>query len=108
MRLLEVAVHSEHSIAECHHVMLWSVFGLAILESLGVEHQLADAMSESEHVQTVDVEANRESPTRTTVETRSFELVVDEPEAQGGTNTGPSPLEYLLAAQAGCLNVTGH
>lgn len=54
----------------------------------------------------VEVEANRESPTRTTVEARDFELVVDEPDDMGGTNEGPNPLEFLLAGQAGCLNVT--
>lgn len=64
-------------------------------------------MSQSEHVQTVRVEANRETPTRATVEARGFELTIDEPEAMGGTDQGPTPLEYLLASQAGCLNVTG-
>ena len=64
-------------------------------------------MSESEKLMTVDVEARRESGTRTTVEARDFELTIDEPEQMGGSNEGPNPLEYLLAAQAGCLNVTG-
>ena len=64
-------------------------------------------MSESENLMTVDVEARRESGTRTTVEARNFELTIDEPEQMGGSNEGPNPLEYLLAAQAGCLNVTG-
>lgn len=35
-------------------------------------------------------------------------MVIDEPERLGGTNAGPNPLEYELAALAGCLNVTGH
>lgn len=65
-------------------------------------------MSESENLMTVDIEAHRESPTKTTVEARGFALTVDEPEDMGGSNEGPNPLEYLLAAQAGCLNVTGH
>ena len=39
--------------------------------------------------------------------TRDFELTVDEPEEMGGSNEGPNPLEYLLAAQAGWLNGTG-
>lgn len=64
-------------------------------------------MNESESQLTVDVEARRESPTRTTVEARDFERTVDEPEEMGGANEGPNPLEYLLMAQAGCLNVTG-
>lgn len=64
-------------------------------------------MSDAETVIPVEVTAARESPTRATVETRDFELIVDEPEDMGGANEGPNPLEYLLAGQAGCLNVTG-
>lgn len=63
-------------------------------------------MSDTESVVPVEVEAERESATRATVEAREFELVVDEPEEMGGGNEGPNPLEYLLAGQAGCLNVT--
>lgn len=63
-------------------------------------------MSEAENILSVEVEAERESATRATVEAREFELVVDEPEEMGGANEGPNPLEYLLAGQAGCLNVT--
>lgn len=36
---------------------------------------------------------------------RNFELVVDEPEALGGEDSAPNPVEYLLAGYAGCLNV---
>ena len=64
-------------------------------------------MSQPESVMSIDVEARRGSPTQTTVAVRDFELTVDEPEGMGGANEGPNPLEYLLAAQAGCLNVTG-
>lgn len=63
-------------------------------------------MSESENVIPVEVEAEREGPTKSTVQARDFELVVDEPEDMGGEDEGPTPLEYLLAGQAGCLNVT--
>jgi uncharacterized OsmC-like protein len=63
-------------------------------------------MSDSENIIPVEVEAERESPTKSTIEVRDFELVVDEPEEMGGTDEGPNPLEYLLASQAGCLNVT--
>lgn len=60
----------------------------------------------SEDVIPVEVEAQRENPTKSTVTVRDFELVVDEPDELGGTDEGPNPLEYQLAAQAGCLNVT--
>ena len=32
-----------------------------------------------------------------------FEVVVDEPEAHGGTNTGPQPTDLLLASIASCI-----
>ncbi len=67
---------------------------------------VAGGMSDSDDVIPVEVEAERENPTKSTVEARDFELVVDEPEEMGGADEGPNPLEYLLAGQAGCLNVT--
>lgn len=57
---------------------------------------------------TFDISASAESPTRTRVSTRSFEFVVDEPATLGGTDEGPNPVEYLLGALAGCMNVTAH
>ncbi|KAB1186635.1 MULTISPECIES: OsmC family protein [Haloferax] len=55
-----------------------------------------------------DISAQADSPTQTRVSTRGFEFVVDEPEHLGGTDVGPNPVEYLLGALAGCLNVTAH
>lgn len=52
--------------------------------------------------------ARSENPTKTVVETSNFRMIVDEPENLGGTNEGANPVEYLLAALAGCLNVVGH
>ncbi len=37
-----------------------------------------------------------------------FKMIIDEPESMGGTDAGPSPVQVLLMALAGCLNVTGH
>ena len=48
-------------------------------------------MSQPESVMNIDVEARRESATRTTVAVRDFELMVDEPEEMDGTNEGPNP-----------------
>ncbi|MFC6987960.1 OsmC family protein [Haloplanus sp. GCM10025708] len=53
-------------------------------------------------------EAVSDNATKTTVEVRDFELVIDEPESLGGTDDGPNPLEYVLASLSGCLNVVGH
>ncbi len=35
-------------------------------------------------------------------------MVIDEPVNMGGTDEGPSPVQVLLMALAGCPNVTGH
>jgi uncharacterized OsmC-like protein len=48
------------------------------------------------------------NPTKTMVKARGFEIIVDEPQDLGGTNEGPNPVELILAAYAGCLNVMAH
>ncbi|MDN5276325.1 MAG: hypothetical protein PWR01_290 [Clostridiales bacterium] len=52
--------------------------------------------------------AYSENPTKTVVEARGFKIIIDEPESLGGTNAGANPVEYLLAALAGCINVVAH
>ena len=47
------------------------------------------------------------SHARSDVSIRDLVTQVDEPEARGGTNTGPSPTETALAALIGCTNVIG-
>ena len=42
------------------------------------------------------------------VEARAFTMLVDEPANLGGKDEGPNPVEYMLAALAGCLNVVGN
>jgi len=54
------------------------------------------------------VTAHSESPTRTSLSSGKFKSIIDEPPALGGTDAGPSPIQVLLMALAGCLNVTGH
>lgn len=54
------------------------------------------------------VTASSESPTRTVVKARNFEMIVDEPPSLGGDDKGANPVEYVLAALAGCLNVVGN
>lgn len=49
-----------------------------------------------------------ESAARIRVQARGFSLIVDEPPELGGTDAGPNPVEYVLAALMGCLNVVGH
>ena len=55
-----------------------------------------------------NIKAHSENPTKTIVEARDFKIIVDEPENLGGTDAGPNPVEYVLAALAGCMNVVGH
>lgn len=54
------------------------------------------------------VKAASENATKTVVSARGFKLIVDEPAELGGTNEGANPVEFLLAAYAGCLNVMAH
>ncbi len=54
------------------------------------------------------VKAKSENPTKTVVEARDFTITIDEPQNLGGTNHGANPVEYVLAALSGCLNVVGH
>jgi len=35
-------------------------------------------------------------------------MTIDEPDNLGGTDAGANPVEYLLAALSGYLNVVGH
>lgn len=55
-----------------------------------------------------NIKAHSETPARTMVKARNFQIVVDEPQALGGTDLAANPVEYVLAAFAGCLNVMGH
>jgi len=56
----------------------------------------------------VNVSAKKENPTKTVVKARNFEMIIDEPANLGGTDHGANPVEYVLAALSGCLNVVGH
>ncbi len=54
------------------------------------------------------IEAYSVSATRLDVSAREFTFTVDEPTKLGGSNAGPNPVEYLLGALAGCINVVGY
>jgi uncharacterized OsmC-like protein len=49
--------------------------------------------------------ARWEGGMRAVVEAGEFDIVVDEPESVGGTNTGPQPTDLLLASVASCLTL---
>lgn len=54
------------------------------------------------------VRSRSESPAKTNILVRDFNLTVDEPVALGGTDIAPNPVEYILAGYAGCINVVAH
>lgn len=54
------------------------------------------------------VKAESETATKTRVKARNFEIIVDEPADLGGNNDAANPVEYVLAAFSGCINVMGH
>ncbi len=45
-----------------------------------------------------------ETMARSVTEANAFKIFMDEPEALGGRNGAPNPLDYILAAHGGCLN----
>ena len=57
---------------------------------------------------TFKISGTCETPTKTVVKARNFTMIIDEPPTLGGKDEGANPVEYLLAALAGCLNVVGH
>ncbi len=59
-------------------------------------------------VNTVAMSATCPTHARTDLMTRDVEMVVDEPEARGGTNLGFTPTETFIGALIACTNVIGH
>ena len=53
------------------------------------------------------VTAHCDNTPKTTVSAGKFNLLIDEPEAFGGENLAPSPVEFLLASIAGCISAVG-
>ena len=51
------------------------------------------------------ISGNSVTPTRFEGKVRQFSIAVDEPENFGGKDSAPTPVEYILAGYAGCLNV---
>ncbi|KMQ51707.1 hypothetical protein CHISP_1464 [Chitinispirillum alkaliphilum] len=54
------------------------------------------------------ISAQSVSPAKAEIKARQFSFIIDEPKELGGTNEAANPVEYLLGALAGCINVVGH
>lgn len=58
-------------------------------------------------MKTVSVNAVGGEGFRVDVAARDFNMIVDQPPAMGGVNSGPNPLEYALASLASCMVTVG-
>lgn len=58
----------------------------------------------------VKLRATAQSPSHSlsNISIRDLVFSIDEPEARGGTNLGPTPTDTALAALVGCTNVIAH
>ncbi|MGH1461638.1 MAG: OsmC family protein [Neptuniibacter sp.] len=56
---------------------------------------------------TVSISATMGSGWAIHADIRDHKVVIDQPTSSGGTNEGPSPLEYFLFSLAGCVGSIG-
>jgi putative redox protein len=67
----------------------------------------ADLRDNPEHANAIFVADSRQvGGLRSETNIRQFSLTVDEPPSLGGTDTGPNPVELVLAALATCQEIT--
>lgn len=61
-------------------------------------------MSE-QHIETFKAIAiGKDWPTSVAISDTEFTIQIDEPVEEGGTNSGPNPMQYFAASLAGCQN----
>lgn len=63
------------------------------------------AVATQPQLKTVRADGRWQGRMRTESRVRSFTVVSDEPEAVGGTDTAPTPMELIAGAVNGCLSV---
>jgi len=56
----------------------------------------------------ITVDAVQQDGFKIETTSRNHIAIVDQPEASGGTNAGPNPLEYLFISLASCIITIGH
>lgn len=61
--------------------------------------------AEQPQIKRIRVRSSWEGSMRARHELRGFQFHTDEPADAGGENTAPTPMEYVVAALAGCLAV---
>jgi len=67
----------------------------------------ADLRANPEHANaTFAADSRQVDGLRSETKIRQFSLTIDEPEKLGGTDTGPNPVELVLAALATCQEIT--
>jgi uncharacterized OsmC-like protein len=60
---------------------------------------------ENSHVENFKAEAQGKGwPTKVVITNTDWTLKVDEPVEDGGSNTGPNPMQYFIASLASCQN----
>ncbi len=69
-----------------------------------IQATLADAPNQA--VAIFSANSEQVAGLRSEIRIRDFQLVVDEPEALGGTDAGPNPVEIALASLATCQEIT--
>lgn len=69
---------------------------------MAVQQKIGETLPQ---IKTVRAEGEWKGGYRTDLSVRDFRFVIAEPEKIGGKNEGPTPMEYVLGALNGCLNV---
>ncbi|PHS67116.1 MAG: hypothetical protein COB12_04265 [Flavobacterium sp.] len=60
---------------------------------------------ENSHIETFKAAAQGNGwPTKVEITNTEWTLKLDEPVEDGGSNTGPNPMQYFIASLAGCQN----
>lgn len=59
-------------------------------------------------IKTVSVDANQVDGFKIETKSRQHIAMVDQPPAGGGTDSGPTPLEYLFVSLGSCVVTIGH
>ncbi len=58
-------------------------------------------------IKTVKVESVLDAKFKLESTVHGHKVIVDQPTSSGGTDTGPTPLDYLLVSLAGCIGTIG-